>query len=406
MKPNALFRPFFPDTSEQDPSAILHTFCVVEAVTWLIEEKVWQAQRSGTCPTGRLPTDCSFLTGPPVGHYSQLTCHPSLACTLHLLCQRFWWPSMIRDASSFIAACPVCTRGKPSRRLPAGLLHPLPVPLCPVNQTMEDMLRCVAARNLGSWSTYLPWVEYATSSLVSAASGMSPFSASLGYQSPLFEFQEDKVAVPSVRANLQRCRRIWKQARTAFLRSSLRSQRQADRDRAPAPSYTAGQKVWLSTRDLPPQVEARKLALRFVGPFEGDRMVNPVAVHLYLPASLNVHPTFHISQVKPVQESALVPPPASPPRVIDGGPAFTVRCILDVRAMAVVSSTWLTGWATCPKTSCGSLGVTSWTGTCFGTFIGITRGSRVGCQETSVVGVGGTVLVLLGPPAVLFIFFS
>lgn len=73
--------------------------------------------------------------------------------------------------------------------------------------------------------------------------------------------------------------------------------------------------------------------------------------------------------------------------------------------MAVVSSTWLTGWAFCLKTGCGSLGVTSWNRTCFGTFIGIPRGSRVGCQETSVVGVGGTVLVLLGPPAVLFIFF-
>lgn len=97
---------------------------------------------------------------------------------------------MIQDASSLIAACPVCARGKPSCCLPAGLLHPLPVPLCPVNQTMEDMLQCVAASNSGSWSTYLPWVEYGTNSLVSAASGMSPFSASLGYQSPLFELQE------------------------------------------------------------------------------------------------------------------------------------------------------------------------------------------------------------------------
>lgn len=36
-----------------------------------------------------------------------------------------------------------------------------------------------------SWiMEHLPWVEYATSSLVSAASGMSPFLASLGYQPP------------------------------------------------------------------------------------------------------------------------------------------------------------------------------------------------------------------------------
>lgn len=36
---------------------------------------------------------------------------------------------------------------------------------------------------------HLPWVEYTTNSLVSAASRMSPFLASLGYQPPFLSFR-------------------------------------------------------------------------------------------------------------------------------------------------------------------------------------------------------------------------
>lgn len=126
-------------------------------------------------------------------------------------------------------------------------------------------------------------------------SGVSPFMPSLGYQPPLFPHQEEQVKVPSIRANLR-----------------------------------GG--VWLSSWDLPLQVESRKLSPRFIGPFEVDRMVNSVAACLRLPASLRVHPTFHVSQVKPNRESILSSAAEEPPRVrfINGQPAYTVQRILDV----------------------------------------------------------------------------
>lgn len=111
----------------------------------------------------------------------------------------------------------------------------------------------------------------------------------------LFEFQEDEVAVHSMQANLRHYRRVWKQVWVLLLCSSLLSQRHADRCRAPALSYCACQKVGLSTRDLLLQVEARKLAPWFVGPFRSWRMVNALALCLRLSASVKVHPTFHVS---------------------------------------------------------------------------------------------------------------
>ena len=202
-----------------------------------------------------------------------------------------------------------------------------------INQEMETALRCMASQNPSSWALQLPWVEYAHNTLTSSATGLSPFQCAYGYQPPLFPALERESVCPSVQAFVRRCRRTWVQARGALQRAVGRYAVSANRRRTPAPAYQVGQMVWLSTRDLPLQVESRKLAPRFVGPFPIQRVISPTAVILQLPRSMRVHPTFHVSKVKPVHKSLLSPavPPPPPPRLIDGGPAFSVRRLVRSR---------------------------------------------------------------------------
>ena len=107
----------------------------------------------------------------------------------------------------------------------------------------------------------------------------------------------------------------------------------ADKRRRQAPSYHVGQRVWLATRDLSLRVESWKLAPRFVGPFKILRKLNPVTVRLELPRSMRVHPFFHVSRLKPVSTTVLVPPAKlpPPPRIIDGAPVYTVRRLVAER---------------------------------------------------------------------------
>ena len=198
------------------------------------------------------------------------------------------------------------------------------------NQALEATLHCVPTSNPASWSLHLPWVEYSLNTMVNAATGLSLFLCSIGYQP-----QEMEAAVPSVRAHLRRCRRIWKTARDAMITNWDRVERSANRRRVPAPAYHPYQRVWLLARDLPLPTVSHKLAPRYIGPYPVAQVINPSALRLTLPPpSLKVHPIFHVSQVKPVATSGLSPPAPTPPppRTLEGGDlVWDVNRILVVR---------------------------------------------------------------------------
>ena len=162
---------------------------------------------------------------------------------------------------------------------------------------------------------------------------MSPFECQFGYKPPLFPEQEDDAGVPSAGRFVRRCRQTWKKARRSLLWASQGYQQQANRGRRPGQPFRLGQMVWLTSKDRPLKVENRKLAPRFVGPFKVVRRVNPVAYTLHLPRSMPVNPTFHVSRLRPVVTSPLLPRPKlrPPPRIIDGQTTFTVNWLLDSR---------------------------------------------------------------------------
>ena len=48
---------------------------------------------------------------------------------------------------------------------------------------------------------------------------------------------------------------------------------------------------------------------------------------------MRINPTFHVSRLRPVATSPLVPPakPPPPPRIIDGGLAYSIHRLVDSR---------------------------------------------------------------------------
>lgn len=97
-----------------------------------------------------------------------------------------------------------------------------------------------------------------------------------------------------------------------------------DRCQTPAPRYEPGRRVWLAIEDVPLKALSRKLAPCYIGTFEIETVMSPLAVKLKLPTALRIHPTFPISQIKPVH--------SSPPVSVSSGNQVGSSFILDTHS--------------------------------------------------------------------------
>ncbi|GBG73240.1 hypothetical protein CBR_g12958 [Chara braunii] len=69
--------------------------------------------------------------------------------------QRFWWPTMMRDAKLYVETCQVCQRDKPWTQAPLGLLKPLPIPERPGESLSMDFMDTVVTSKSGMRYIYV-----------------------------------------------------------------------------------------------------------------------------------------------------------------------------------------------------------------------------------------------------------
>jgi hypothetical protein len=101
------------------------------------------------------------------------------------------------------------------------------------------------------------------------------------------------------------------------------------------PQYKVGDLVWLSRKNISTTRPSAKLDFRRLGPFKILEVIGEAkaAYKLELPATMRIHPTFHVSLLTKYTPNVIPgrTQPEPPPIIVDGQEEFEVEKILDSR---------------------------------------------------------------------------
>jgi hypothetical protein len=167
---------------------------------------------------------------------------------------------------------------------------------------LEDMLRLCVLDFKGNWINFLPLVEFAYNNSFQATIGMAPYEALYGRKcrSPLYwdEVGEKQLLGPEI---VQDTKDKIALIRKRMLTAQSRQKSYADQHRRKL-EFKVGDQVFLKVSPMKGVFrfdKKGKLSPRYVGPFEVNEIVGPVAYRVALPPELaGVHDVFHVSTLR------------------------------------------------------------------------------------------------------------
>lgn len=171
-----------------------------------------------------------------------------------------------------------------------------------VNKCLETYLRCFISNKPKKWAKWLHWAEFSYNTSPHISMKFSPFKALYGRDPPyLIRLGNRNTTVGRIEELLHERDAILDDLQFNLIEAQQTMKAEADLKRRDE-SLEVDELVYLKLQPYRQRSLARKpiekLAARFYGPCRVIKKIGKVAYQLQLPAEAQIHPVFHVSQLK------------------------------------------------------------------------------------------------------------
>jgi hypothetical protein len=204
-----------------------------------------------------------------------------------------------------------------------------------VNATLEQYLRAYCNYQQDDWGNLLPIAEFCYNNTQAESTKVTPFFANYGYHprfTPDLGMQDNEV--PEVSEYAAALTRLHTELRAEMIQAQMAQAEQANKTRHPDPVLNPGDTVWLKRKNIRTTRPSGKLDHKQIGPYAILERVGSRAYKLDLPATVKLHPVFHISLLEPTTSTEPIPghqQPPPPPVIINDQQEWEVEEIIDSR---------------------------------------------------------------------------
>jgi hypothetical protein len=178
-----------------------------------------------------------------------------------------------------------------------------------VNNTFQELLRCLCCYDGSDWTTLLPQVEFAYNASRALGIEHTPFEANFGFspEDPHDMQFSMRPSIPVSQDATERLRLL--QEVHTMVRSVLqlhKEEMQAGTEQSTTPQFSKGDKVSIVTANLFLRGQPnRKLRDRQLGPFSVEEQIGKHSYILKLPATIRLHHVFHVNNLRPCSTAPL-----------------------------------------------------------------------------------------------------
>jgi hypothetical protein len=223
-----------------------------------------------------------------------------------------------------------------------------------VNGVLNQYLRNYVSADQSDWTEYLVLAEFSYNKAKHAATGESPFKVAYGVE-PLMptdlaleQAQVEPLPNQDAEDLIAKREQMLEKTKVWLAKAQKRYVDQVNKGRRHV-EYEEGKKVWLNVKHFTlPEGLTPKFMAKYAGPFVIEKRLFEDVYKLTLPPEIKVHPTFHVSLLKPYYEDTLRPERKQvlrpPPELVGDHLEYEVEGILKSRNTKRKGKEYLVKW--------------------------------------------------------------